>query len=186
MNDFASCDLLIVVGTSLSVGPFNSLMHRVPSSCPRLLVNLESVGEIEHARSTVGFDFEGANGKPIRDVRKLAKADDAFEELCELLGWSAELQRIRREGWRALDAADGSNTAEQVEPQAEERQTEVLEAVEAAVDRSSEQASTSSKEVDELAKGVASVELDRTGDRKDNTAASEGAAAPGEDKKAAL
>ncbi|KWU46285.1 SIR2-domain-containing protein, partial [Rhodotorula sp. JG-1b] len=91
MKDFSSCDLLIVVGTSLTVGPFNSLMHRVPSSCPRLLINLESVGEIENPRSSIGFDFEGKSGKPIRDVRKLAKADEAFEELCELLGWADEL-----------------------------------------------------------------------------------------------
>lgn len=45
LPDLHICDLLIVLGTSLSVQPFASLIHRVPLNCPRLLINLESVGE---------------------------------------------------------------------------------------------------------------------------------------------
>lgn len=37
--DFASCDLLLVMGTSLQVQPFASLIHRVPQTTPRLLVS---------------------------------------------------------------------------------------------------------------------------------------------------
>ena len=37
--DFRSCDLLIVMGTSLKVQPFAGLIHRVPQTTPRLLVN---------------------------------------------------------------------------------------------------------------------------------------------------
>jgi NAD-dependent deacetylase sirtuin 2 len=43
--DFPRCDLLVVMGTSLAVQPFASLVGRVPDSCPRLLINLERVGE---------------------------------------------------------------------------------------------------------------------------------------------
>ena len=37
--DFAGCDLLVVMGTSLQVQPFASLIHRVPQTTPRLLVS---------------------------------------------------------------------------------------------------------------------------------------------------
>ena len=36
--DFSSCDLLIVMGTSLKVQPFAGLVHRVKQTTPRLLV----------------------------------------------------------------------------------------------------------------------------------------------------
>lgn len=169
MNDFSACDLLIVVGTSLTVGPFNSLMHRLPSTCPRLLVNLESVGEIEHPRSSVGFDFEGATGRPVRDVRKLAPADEAFEELCELLGWTEELIKLRDEGWRALDAANGKTD----EAGGEERQKDVLEAIDAAVEKPSEKAASASAGVDELTRAVGDVKLERREDEEQKKTAEE-------------
>ncbi len=37
------CDLLVVMGTSLVVQPFASLVDRVPPDCPRLLINREKV-----------------------------------------------------------------------------------------------------------------------------------------------
>ena len=37
--DFTTCDLLMVMGTSLQVQPFSSLIHRVPHTTPRLLVS---------------------------------------------------------------------------------------------------------------------------------------------------
>ena len=46
-EDFPQCDLLIVTGTSLKVQPFASLVGRVGSDVPRLLVNRERVGETE-------------------------------------------------------------------------------------------------------------------------------------------
>lgn len=36
--DFNECDLLIVMGTSLQVQPFSSLIQRVKQTTPRLLV----------------------------------------------------------------------------------------------------------------------------------------------------
>ncbi len=38
------CDLLIVVGTSLQIPPFNQLIQKVKSSTPRLLINNKVVG----------------------------------------------------------------------------------------------------------------------------------------------
>ena len=39
LPDFAKCDLLIVMGTSLAVQPFASLVDRVSATTPRLLIN---------------------------------------------------------------------------------------------------------------------------------------------------
>lgn len=43
-QDFTNCDLLIVLGTSLKVRPFNQLIGLVGESTPRLLINREQVG----------------------------------------------------------------------------------------------------------------------------------------------
>ena len=44
-RDFPRCDLLICMGTSLTVQPFASLIDRVGESVPRLLINNEPVGK---------------------------------------------------------------------------------------------------------------------------------------------
>jgi len=44
-RDFPSGDLLLVMGTSLVVQPFASLVDMVEDDCPRLLINRERVGE---------------------------------------------------------------------------------------------------------------------------------------------
>ena len=44
-RDFPQCDLLVCMGTSLTVQPFASLIDRVPSTTPRLLINREAVGK---------------------------------------------------------------------------------------------------------------------------------------------
>ena len=47
MPDFKKTDLLIVMGTSLSVQPFAGLIKQVSSTCPRILINMECVGECD-------------------------------------------------------------------------------------------------------------------------------------------
>ncbi|RIA98697.1 DHS-like NAD/FAD-binding domain-containing protein [Glomus cerebriforme] len=46
LKDFKTCDLLIVIGTSLQVQPFASLIDYVGEKTPRLLINLEEVGVV--------------------------------------------------------------------------------------------------------------------------------------------
>lgn len=70
-------DLLIVIGTSLTVHPFASLVDLVPDDCPRVLINLDEVG-----------DFDRQN-----DVILLGKCDDIVQKLCCELGWEEELER---------------------------------------------------------------------------------------------
>ncbi|KOB70063.1 NAD-dependent deacetylase sirtuin 2-like protein [Operophtera brumata] len=43
-EDFQHCDLLIIMGSSLEVQPFASLIDMVPDWCPRLLLNREKAG----------------------------------------------------------------------------------------------------------------------------------------------
>lgn len=103
-KDFPSCDLLLVMGTSLVVQPFAGLIDRVPPTTPRVLLNRERVGESHEAgllerlmglatggRSR-GFDFRGDPG--CRDVCILGNADDSVRELANLLGWREELEGL--------------------------------------------------------------------------------------------
>jgi NAD-dependent deacetylase sirtuin 2 len=60
-TDFAKCDLLIIMGTSLTVQPFASLIHKVRDEVPRLLINREKVGEVNPALA--GF-VKGLNFGP--------------------------------------------------------------------------------------------------------------------------
>ncbi|GAA6002370.1 hypothetical protein JCM10207_001086 [Rhodosporidiobolus poonsookiae] len=181
LSHFQSCDLLIVIGTSLTVGPFNTLLHRVPASTPRVLLNLEVVGEAEGPREQ-GFDFTGWTGKPggVRDVKWLGKSDEGVEELCRLVGqgWAEDLKKLQEKGWARIDAAQADSTsavpdAEEASaaPEPEKRQEEVIEAVgvaagdDAPLEKGAVSAPKEGEEVvdtvvEELAKAVEKVEID--------------------------
>ena len=121
-SDVAECDLLIVLGTSLTVHPFAGLMHQ--ASGPRLLMNLEAVGEVPVARGrfsfggggNLGFDFEGRTGRPIRDVRWLGPCDEGVLAFADACGWRDDLLKLAgkdvvvpaaAEAEVAKDVADG-------------------------------------------------------------------------------
>lgn len=53
-EDFKKCDLLIIMGTSLQVQPFASLIGKVPKTTPRILINREQVGTLETNISSFG------------------------------------------------------------------------------------------------------------------------------------
>lgn len=118
--DLKTADLLIVMGTSLQVQPFASLIDAVPATCPRLLINLERVGELASSNGYLGggmgagmynesgFDFDGLThgGKhKTRDVFYEGKADDGVAELVKLIGkeWQTELEKLKEEGYKQLD-----------------------------------------------------------------------------------
>ncbi|KAF8157982.1 DHS-like NAD/FAD-binding domain-containing protein [Crassisporium funariophilum] len=92
-------DLLIVMGTSLTVHPFASLAGMVESNCPRVLINLDHVG-----------DF----GARADDVILLGKCDEIVTQLCKELGWEEELLRLWKETEDAVvsdDQGDLKNVA---------------------------------------------------------------------------
>ncbi|KAJ4315005.1 Sir2 histone deacetylase Hst2 [Neodidymelliopsis sp. IMI 364377] len=72
-------DLCIVLGTSLSVQPFASLPQFVSDSVPRLLINMEQVGNI---------------GSRPDDVLILKDCDTGIRELASACGWSDELEKL--------------------------------------------------------------------------------------------
>ncbi|XP_043390764.1 NAD-dependent protein deacetylase sirtuin-2 isoform X5 [Chelonia mydas] len=61
-SDFQKVDLLIIMGTSLQVQPFASLVSRVPTNTPRLLINKEKTGQSDPFMSlmglSTGMDFD--------------------------------------------------------------------------------------------------------------------------------
>ncbi|KAL7713295.1 Sir2 family transcriptional regulator [Entamoeba marina] len=69
-----TCDLLIVMGTSLTVHPFASLVNYTKSGCPRILINMDDVGSFE---------------KP-NDLKLLGKCDDTIMDLVDAFGWRDE------------------------------------------------------------------------------------------------
>jgi len=74
-----TADLLIVMGTSLTVHPFASLTQIVAEDCPRMLINMERAGDI---------------GSWLDDVVALGDCDSVVRELCEELGWGDELEQL--------------------------------------------------------------------------------------------
>ncbi|KAJ2874724.1 NAD-dependent protein deacetylase sirtuin-2 [Coemansia aciculifera] len=93
-EDFAKCDLLIVMGTSLLVQPFASIIDQVGPHVPRLLINRMRVGESK--APGVGFDFDGRYRKtPHRDAFVAGDSDEACALLASHLGWLDELVELR-------------------------------------------------------------------------------------------
>ncbi|XP_037533991.1 NAD-dependent protein deacetylase sirtuin-2 [Nematolebias whitei] len=107
-KDFPHCDLLIIMGTSLQVQPFASLISRVSKSCPRLLINMEKAGEADPMLGFLGFgggmDFDSE--KAYRDVAQISSCDDGCLALADLLGWKAELEELVKMEHARIDNQD--------------------------------------------------------------------------------
>jgi len=106
----AAADLVLVLGTSLSVHPFAGLPGRAAPAVPRVLFNLEAVG--------------GIGSRP-DDVLALGPCDAGVRRLADALGWRDELETLwkdlvgddeaRRQNARAAAAptlGDGDGEAE--------------------------------------------------------------------------
>ncbi|KAF9374475.1 NAD-dependent protein deacetylase sirtuin-2 [Podila verticillata] len=102
-TDFVDCDLLIVLGTSLKVEPFNKLITQVSTRCPRLLINREKAGQELHS----GFDFDDRWKYTVqRDAWFLGDCDVGVKKLVSLCGWEEELQSMYDTGTARLRAAE--------------------------------------------------------------------------------
>lgn len=75
-------DLVIVLGSSLSVAPFSQLPGLTSDGVPRLLVNNEPVGDM---------------GTRADDVMELGDCDTGIRKLAEALGWLEELENMWNE-----------------------------------------------------------------------------------------
>ncbi|KAG0755956.1 hypothetical protein G6F57_002048 [Rhizopus arrhizus] len=99
LSDYEKADLLIVIGTSLQVQPFASLIDDVADTVPRLLINRELVGCYRSRIS--GFDFRWKYGLN-RDASYLGSCDEGIEKLVNLLGWDKELDQMYIKGHKKL------------------------------------------------------------------------------------
>ncbi|KAM4734372.1 NAD-dependent protein deacetylase sirtuin-3 isoform 1-T2 [Anableps anableps] len=83
-KDFPKADLLIIMGTSLKIEPFASLVNTVRSSVPRLLLNRHAVGPFERV--------------PLRrgDHMELGDLADSVRRFADILGWSGEIEELMR------------------------------------------------------------------------------------------
>ncbi|XP_066540382.1 NAD-dependent protein deacetylase sirtuin-3 [Hoplias malabaricus] len=81
-QDFPRADLLMIMGTSLQIEPFASLVNTVKSKVLRLLLNRHAVGQFE--------------SKPLRkgDYMELGDLVDSVRKLAEILGWHTEIQDL--------------------------------------------------------------------------------------------
>ncbi|KAL7948539.1 DHS-like NAD/FAD-binding domain-containing protein [Trichoderma barbatum] len=80
-HNTAMADLVLIVGTSLTVYPFASLPEMARKEVPRVLFNMEKVGSL---------------GSRVDDVLELGACDDGIRKLAKLLGWTDELDDIWR------------------------------------------------------------------------------------------
>jgi len=95
LPDFSKCDLLIILGTSLVVQPFASLIDRVSKDCPRLLINMEKAGVASRLdQIIVGGGLQIDRAGNYRDVAWLGDCDQGCKELAKDLGWDKELETM--------------------------------------------------------------------------------------------
>ena len=93
-SDFKNCDLLIIMGTSLTVQPFASLINEVGMNVPRVLINMEKVGIVSDPNiiGDTGMMFDSP--KNFRDVAILGPCDDGCLSLADKLGWKQDNQNL--------------------------------------------------------------------------------------------
>ncbi|KAF2487006.1 DHS-like NAD/FAD-binding domain-containing protein [Neohortaea acidophila] len=101
-------DLVIVMGTSLTVQPFASLPGMVREETPRLLINKERVG---------GF------GSQADDVLLIGDCDEGVRKLAKACGWLKELEAL----WAKTAPRDAPTDAEAEKEAPPKDKDEVLE-----------------------------------------------------------
>ena len=93
--DFSSCDLLIVLGTSLAVSPFNTLVAKTKPGVPRIYINKTKPGKVEGVfgwllslSTDVSFSREN-------DLYLQGYCDDIVLQICKDSNWSDDLSQIQ-------------------------------------------------------------------------------------------
>ncbi|XP_053945948.1 NAD-dependent protein deacetylase Sirt2 [Anastrepha ludens] len=80
-QDFADCDLLIVMGTSLEVYPFASLIDFVKPNCVRVFINRTAVDKFSSPKNT-------------RDITFLGDCYEGVWQMADAFGWTSELKAL--------------------------------------------------------------------------------------------
>ncbi|KAG9393389.1 Sirtuin family [Carpediemonas membranifera] len=89
--DMAAADLVIILGTSLQVAPFNGLAKKTRPGVPRVLVNRDKVGK------RLGmFAHERDPSIPQIDIHIGGDIDQAIIDIVAALGWNEEFKQTRQ------------------------------------------------------------------------------------------
>lgn len=100
-TDFPKADLLIIMGTSLQIEPFASLVNTVRASTPRLLMNRNPVGP-----------FLGPALRR-RDYIELGDLEHSVRRLAQMLGWDRQIETLMSADQRTSPAIPISITDHQ-------------------------------------------------------------------------
>jgi len=105
-QDFSKCDLLIIIGTSLTVQPFAGLIDNVPSSCPRFMINKTKAGQYSSQMASMlgldgGMDFDSKDR--YRDVLWKGDCDEGCLLFADKMGWKSELMSLIEEEYAKID-----------------------------------------------------------------------------------
>ncbi|XP_077520816.1 sirtuin 2 isoform X1 [Amblyomma americanum] len=163
-EDFARCDLLLIVGTSLQVQPFAGLVDKVHNSIPRLLINLEKCGQGSLVTKILGLgcglDFDSEAN--YRDVALLGTCDTGCQEMAERLGWKDDLAQLieRLEKERVAEAqaladqkAAAAKAAEEAAAEEARKKQEAEKKLQAEKKREAEKKPEAEKKCSEANKG---------------------------------
>merc|ERR1712014_506158 len=91
-GDLWTCDLLLVLGTSLVVQPFAGLLSQVCRRAPHVLVNRDPVGTCDTVET--GFRFLLEESQNWRDSWLQGDCDDVCRALAAALGWEDDLDAL--------------------------------------------------------------------------------------------
>ncbi|CAO1424434.1 unnamed protein product [Diamesa tonsa] len=112
-QDFKHCDLLIIMGTSLTVQPFATLVDYASDHCVRLLINRDKVGKVGGSsmfRSMLfgeGLCFDLPGNR--RDVAYEGDCDEGCFHLADSLGFGDELRDLIKREHDRIDKEDLEN-----------------------------------------------------------------------------
>ncbi|XP_078530055.1 NAD-dependent protein deacetylase sirtuin-3-like [Lissotriton helveticus] len=83
-KDFGNADLLIIMGTSLAIEPFASMVNSVRPNVPRLLLNRHLVGPFKK--------------KPLKitDVAEVGELTDSTTKFAEALRWTTDIEELMK------------------------------------------------------------------------------------------
>ncbi|KAG9475688.1 hypothetical protein GDO78_003866 [Eleutherodactylus coqui] len=93
LTDFPRADLLFVMGTSLEVEPFASLVYAVSSSTPRILINRDPVGPF----------LDSSDGL---SVMELGEVSSGVKHLVHLLGWERDMEELENKNKNFDDTSE--------------------------------------------------------------------------------
>lgn len=95
-DDVGQADVVLVLGTSLVVDPFGSLVYDAKPSATSILINRD----LHPAGSKFRFKAKGGG----RDLALLGSCDDIVRKLVQKVGWEQELDELHDANLRRHDA----------------------------------------------------------------------------------